>query len=146
MKKRLAILLGVVSLMMIAVLTGCGSSGTGAEIDYGNSELYTQEDMDQAIEMIEKEFGTWEGCELYNIRYASDDANSAENIKWMNELAGEKDIDQEFTQCIEFLSDFHSPAEPGEDTAWEADTDYTDWQWWLARTDGGEWQLMTFGY
>lgn len=27
------------------------------EIDYGNSELYTQEDMDAAIQVIEAEFG-----------------------------------------------------------------------------------------
>ena len=30
------------------------------EIDYGNSELYTQEDMDAAIQVIEAEFATWE--------------------------------------------------------------------------------------
>ena len=29
------------------------------EIDYGNSELYTQEDMDAAIQVIEAEFATW---------------------------------------------------------------------------------------
>ena len=27
-----------------------------------------------------------------------------------------------------------------------ADTEYTGWKWWLARSDGGEWKLMTWGY
>jgi len=37
-----------------------------------------------------------------------------------------------------------SPKEGG--GAWEPDYEYSDWQWWLARTDGGEWQLITWGY
>lgn len=50
----------------------------------------------------------------------------------------------EFTQCIEFVSDFHSPKAGG--GAWEMDYEYTAWQWWLARTDNGEWNLITWGY
>jgi D-alanyl-D-alanine carboxypeptidase len=55
---------------------------------------------------------------------------------------------QNYTQCIEFITDFHSPVEDEEvkDTAWEKDKEYTDYQWWLARTDGGEWELLTWGY
>ncbi len=30
--------------------------------------------------------------------------------------------------------------------AWTADEEYTDWQWWLARSDGGQWKLMSWGY
>ena len=29
--------------------------------------------------------------------------------------------------------------------AWEANEEYT-WSWWLARSEGGEWNLMTWGY
>ena len=66
--------------------------------------------------------------------------NTTGNIQWMNSLAE----DGSFTQVAEFLSDFHSPVEGG--GAWEADMEYTDWQWWLAREEGGDWQLMTWGY
>ena len=72
--------------------------------------------------------------------YAGDACNSAENIKWVNEITSGKN----FTQCIEFLSDFHSPVEGG--GAWEPDQEYTDWQWWLARTAGGDWELVSWGY
>ena len=58
----------------------------------------------------------------------------------MNNLSGGEPL----TQCIEFLSDFNSPREGG--GAWQADYEYNDWQWWLARTDGGSWQLLTWGY
>ena len=111
-----------------------------ASVDYGTSALYTKEDMDSAITLIKNEFSVWEGCELHSITYAGDDSNSAENIKWMNELGKDK----KYTQCIEFKSNFHSPVEGG--GAWEADQEYKDWQWWLAREDGGGWELLTWGY
>ena len=142
MKKAIAILL------LITVL--CGSAAcakkqkTEVSIDYGNSALYSKEDMDAAIAVIRKEFDTWDGCELHSISYGSDDACSAENIKWMNELEAANDAQETFSQCILFKSNFHSPKNGG--GAWNADQEYTDWQWWLARSDGGQWKLMSWGY
>lgn len=142
MKKAIAILL------LITVL--CGSAAcakkqkTEVSIDYGNSALYSKEDMDAAIAVIRKEFDTWDGCELHSISYGSDDACSAENIRWMNELEAANDAKENFSQCILFISDFHSPKNGG--GAWNADQEYTDWQWWLARSEGGSWKLMTWGY
>lgn len=46
-------------------------------------------------------------------------------------------------QCIAFNSSFRSPKKGG--STWQANEEYT-WQWWLARSEGGEWKLMTFGY
>lgn len=136
MKKGLVFFAAVI---MIFGLAACGDSTKDVVIDYGESDIYTESDMDAAIEQIEKEFATWEGCELHSISYTSDECNSEENIEWMNNIG-----DTEFTQCIEFISDFHSPKAGG--GAWEADFEYTAWQWWLARTDNGEWNLLTWGY
>lgn len=45
------------------------------------------------------------------------------------------------------MSQIHSPSGADtEGTAWEPDTDYEDYSWHLARTDGGEWKLLTWGY
>lgn len=30
--------------------------------------------------------------------------------------------------------------------SYTSDEEYTDWSWWLARSDDGEWKLMTYGY
>ena len=108
------------------------------------SELFTHEDIIDATDKVMEEFDSWKGCEFLDIRYAGDDASSDENLAWLNELnegAG-------YTQCMELLMDFHSPVEEEDlaGTAWEPDHDYTDYQWWLARTDGGEWTVVTFGY
>lgn len=112
------------------------------DFDYGESALYTREDMDEAIEEIIDEFDGWDGCVLKSLSYAGDECNNSENLAWMNSLKPEED----FTECIKFVSVFHSPAATDEPTAWNPDTDYTDWEWWLARTDGGDWMLVTWGY
>jgi len=110
-----------------------------AEDTLSVSDLYTAEDLADAEAKIREEFDTW-GCELLGLEYAGDDCCTDENLAWMNNLSGSGN----FTQCAEFLSDFTSPKEGG--GAWEPDYEYSDWQWWLARTDGGEWQLITWGY
>ena len=89
---------------------------------------------------IKCQFASWAGCELHSLRYAGDECNSAENIKWLNEL----DEGQNYVQVVEFLSDFHSPEFAY--GAWEENIEYTDYQWWLARTANGGWQLLTWGY
>ena len=110
------------------------------DINYGSSELYTIEEMDEAIALIYDEFYTWEGCELHSIEYAGDECNNEENLEWANSMVE----GQNFTQYIEFTSSFHSPVEGG--GAWEPDEEYEDYKWSLARADGGEWQLISWGY
>lgn len=102
--------------------------------------------MDTAIQLIQDEFAGWKGCELHSLRYTSDACNTSENIQWMNDLAKGQNLDVTFIQCIQFESDFHSPKNPKDQGAWNLDEEYTDWQWWLARTDKGDWKLMTWGY
>ena len=103
------------------------------------TKAFTQADMDAAIALIDAEFNTWKGCVMNSLRYAGDIENNAENLKWLSDLKGKK-----YTACMAFLSDFHSPVEGG--GAWEPDQDYNDYQWWLAREDGGSWELVTWGY
>lgn len=147
-------LAGLISAVLLLGLMGCGKKETADEpnkaaekpdvtIDYGESELYTKEELDDAIAVIEAEFSTWEGCELHSLTYGGDAACSDENIEWLNGLEM-KEQTEPFTQCILFSSSFHSPVEQRD--AWDADTEYEGWQWWLGRSDGGAWELVTCGY
>ena len=108
--------------------------------DYGTSELYTREQLEEAAVQVKCEFAKFAGCELHSLRYAGDECNTPENLAWMNSL----DEGKGYTQVCELITDFHSPVQGG--GAWEADKEYKDYQWWLARTDDGGWQLLTFGY
>lgn len=61
----------------------------------------------------------------------------------MNELRDEETSPEPFTQCVLFESSFHSPVEQRD--AWDADTEYEGWQWWLARSEGGAWTAPDMG-
>ena len=107
---------------------------------YGTSEIYTAEELAEAAIQIKCTFASWKGCELHTLRYAGDEADNAENLERLNavnEGAG-------YTHVAEFLTDFHSPAEAI--GAWEPDQEYKDYQWWLARTDDGGWEVVDWGY
>lgn len=132
---------------VLVLMTACGKTAAekaGATVDYGESQLYTREEMDKAIDLIFDEFNKWDGCKMGDIRYAGDDCNTPENIAWMSSLKDGK----KYTQCIEFYTDFHSPVEEEDllGTAWEPDEDYANYEWWLARKGDGGWDLVNWGY
>ncbi|MBQ9041379.1 MAG: M15 family metallopeptidase [Eggerthellaceae bacterium] len=110
--------------------------------DYGDSKLYTREELEEAAIQVKCSFAAWDGCELHSLRYAGDGCNTPENVKWLNEI----DEGAGYAQVVELLGDFHSPTTEDEPTAWNLDTEYTDYQWWLGRTEDGGWQLVTSGY
>lgn len=117
-----------------------GKDAPEVEIDLSGSELYTDEELFDAMLAIKCKFASWEGCELHSIRYAGDEAATEENTEWMNSLSEGAG----FTQVAEFLMDFHTSDDV--QGAWNADQEYEDYQWWLARTADGDWEIVTTGY
>lgn len=74
-------------IISMLTLTGCNESSiANVEIDYGQSDLYTQTDMDEAITLIKKEIKGWRIAKLHHVKYSSDDFNTTDNIAWLNEL------------------------------------------------------------
>ena len=124
--------------MTLEVYLGAAND-TDPAIDYGESTMFTEDELEEAAVQIKCKFASFEGCELHALRYAGDVCNTEENLAWLNELG-----EGNYVRVVEFLSDFHSPVEGG--GAWEEDTEYTDWQWWLARTEDDGWDLLTWGY
>ena len=110
-----------------------------AVVDYGTSAVYDEDEMREAVAAIRAQFDTWTGCELRSVRYAGDQCYNREGVAWLSSVGGGK----AYAQCIEFVSDFRS-GETGSGYC-EPNTDYTDYQWWLARTLGGEWELLSWG-
>jgi len=139
-------------MFLLAAICACGLVGCGEKadadvtIDYGDSGIYSKKEMDEAISLIMEEFSTWEGCELHSISYISDEESTSDkNLEWMNDFARGRNLgDNYYTQCIAFISDFHSPTTNS--GAWAEDYEYTDWNWWLARSEDGDWELLTWGY
>lgn len=118
-------------------------------IDYGNSKIFTQADMDFCIEIIKEQLKR-SNCTLHNVRYVGDEkSNSRENIKYLNELAESRNYKKKFTKCLLFMTDYQSPPDPHDEipTAWNYDSEYTDYSWYFGfyKVDG-EWKLLSSGY
>lgn len=108
-------------------------------IDLGHSEKYLKSELLEGMDLVRETIAGWEGVELHSIRYAGDEHCTAENLAWLNGHG-----DTSYTECALFQTDFHSPAE-GE-LALDPDAEYEDYGWWLARVDGGGWELVDSGY
>ena len=139
MGKRIAVLLAAVT---AAGLAGCGRDVFS--ISFVDSEYYSYEDMETAVNAIEEEFQSFNGCDMKEVYYAGDDAVTTDNLDWMNELGEAKGLGT-FDEVIEFKSNFHT-SRFGVTGGFNANTDYKDWEWWLARKRDGEWHVVTSGY
>ena len=117
-----------------------GKKAVDVTIDLGKSEIFSEEDLREAVVQIKCAFASWEGCELHSIRYASDECCTDEKLTWLNGLSE----DGNYTQAAEFLMNFHSPKE--QVLAWEADTEYTDFEMWLARGEDSGWEIVLQSY
>lgn len=108
--------------------------------ELGSSEIYSQEDLQEAAAIVCDTIASWDRIELNSIRYAGDESVTPENLRWMNQL----NPGSGYEEVMELLTDFHTPEDAA--GAWEPDADYLDYQWWLARAKGGDWELLTWGY
>ena len=112
---------------------------TDVVIDYGTSEIFTQEELEEAAVQIKCKFASWKGCELHRLTYAGDEVNTEEIIDWLNSLSEDAD----YTKAAKFLAEFRTPAEGYEDL--EPDKDYTDYPWWLGVKEDGSWDIACCG-
>ncbi len=126
--KRIVIL----ALCVFILVISCGCSGVkNAVIDYGDSKIYTHEDMDQAISVIKNEISNLKGYnKLENLEYAGDEM-SQENIPYCNSLSE----DVEYDECIVFNSSLKTSLTGSNN----------HWSWYLARLKNGDWDLLTYG-
>lgn len=135
MKKRFAM---VLALSLVLALAGCAGNLDNVAVDYGDSALYTQAEIGQAVQVVKDTFRTFNGCTLHSLSYAGDERSEAE-LDYYNAALE----DAAYISCIVLNSSFHSPKNGG--GAWEANTEYT-WNWILAKESGGDWTLISYGY
>lgn len=114
----------------------------GVKIDYGNSNLYSKEQLTELVKQIKCNFANegWCGCELKSIRYAGDEFNTKEEINRVSS----GDSGKKYTSVAKFLVDFHTPKETL--GAFETDFDYNDYSFWLACDSEGSWDIVDYGY
>lgn len=127
---------GLFALIVLA-LCACGGKVDDAIIHTSGSELYTQEEITAAIDVIKKEFQEeWSGCTLTEIYYAGDEL-SQEYQDWADRNGAD--------EVIVLLSSFDVDSSGG-DGSLNPNSTYANWNWILVRTNKGPWKHVDHGY
>jgi len=142
--KRMKGMSKFVAVFMIAILTagmlgGCSRGGDAGNvsIDVGTSQLYSEEDVNDAMNAAIRQFRKgFEACTMTRIWYDEEKTRKA-----AEEWAADNDADE----GIVLYSDFEVD-ESGRNPSLNPGQTYTRWQWVLVRDKGEKWRLVTWGY
>lgn len=109
------------------------------------SEAISPQDSCFAFKTITQKLFEW-NCTPIRVQFGGDELNNQENIAYMNELARANGYEEKFSACMVFFSDFRSPKDNGQLSAWNFDSVYKNWQWYFGFYSDGTWKLLTWGY
>lgn len=125
-------------LILIFSFVGCRRGNVRyLETTIGDSDIYTREDIEKAIDVVSKFFQKeFEGCTLRTMEY-----NEPETIRRAKEWAEQYDAEE----AIVLISSFYV-APNGGDGSLNPGSTYENWQWILTRNSGEAWTLQTWGY
>lgn len=127
------LLTGIVIFLIPQPFSGLYAGDTSlVEVRQTPSDLYTQDEINNAIEVIKREFENWNGCKLHLIYYAGDDV-CAEETK------------NRGVQTMVLLSDF-TAVNPGGDSGLNSNHTYHNWNWILIKNEKGQWEHIDHGY
>ena len=132
MKKILLLLLIFVLLLS---LTSCGTLNF-VDIEEFSSEIYTDRDIADAMEVVLEEFQGKTDRILLKLSYAGD-AELADYKDWADRNGADDVIVFLTDYYVSFFSDT-----PTQNTA----SEYENWKFILVRSDGGEWEIVDQGY
>ena len=133
-------IMSIFTVIIIAATIFCGCGRVAdVKVDIGESKNYTENDRNKVAEDIKEIFyKNYDRCTLHTIKYAGDEW-SKEDLSYCKELRS-----KEYTECMVFLTDFHSPKENGPDDAWNEDEEYT-YNWHFAKEKSGNWEYICAG-
>lgn len=137
MRKRMILL--TVILVICMVLCACSRGGNASEVQMitGDSELFTQREIEQAMETAMNHFRReFDGCTMTKIEY-NESKSKAAALEWA--------VSYEADEAIVLYSSFDVDASGG-DGSLNPNSSYHNWQWILTRDAGGNWVLRTWGY
>lgn len=130
----------ILLLLIVFAFSGCSNRMANTKIDLGKSEVFTYQDLEAAANIIFNEIKTWNSVStVYSISYCGDRESSGQ-LDYCKSLS-----EKQYTQCVVFESSFKS-AGSSRSEGFNPNSMYDGWCWYLARTDGGEWELLTWGY
>ncbi|MBQ9680246.1 MAG: hypothetical protein IJV48_06150 [Ruminococcus sp.] len=136
-----------ICIVLILSLCACGDVSRVQVIDVP-SQLYTQEDIRAAIEVIKSDFAQdWDHCSLLSIQYAGDELMTECYTDDTNEFESLPEMYDADEAIILYSAFYVSPAaEYDVENTLAVDTTYEYWKWILVRDKGGTWRHVDHGY
>ena len=126
----------VLCILSALTLSACGGDISEVSTPEVESQVYSQEDINSAVNIIKKEFQrNWAGCTLTEIRYAGDELTE-KHQEWCDR----NDADE----VIVLLSSFDVDSSGG-DGSLNPDSTYEDMKWILVRSNGEKWKYVAHG-
>lgn len=134
MKKYVLLFL---SCLFILGLTACGGNVNTATVQRVDSDIYTEQEIESAIEVTKTYFKLhFSGCTLTEISYAGDEYTND-----FSDWAERNDADD----VIVLISSF-DVGPSGGDGSLNPNSTYSNWNWILVRDEGGSWKHVDHGY
>ncbi len=110
-----------------------------AEVDYRTSQIFTREDMDEAVAVLKEEYkgmAHFEGCRLDEIVYDGDEICT-------RELEDLKERNSDYDECILFKTYSTRSMIQRFRGDWSSEEDM--FIFWLGRKAGGNWEVINAG-
>ena len=104
-------------------------------VEYGSSEIYSQEEIKRAVECVKDDFRSFRGCKLFSLSYAGDERVQREAERQLRQGS-------RYEEFMVIHAAFLSPIFGG--GAWNAAFMYP-WDWILGRNAGGDWAVIGKG-
>ena len=120
-----------VVIMVVISLSGCGITFAARKV-YDKSEIYSKEDIREAMNVVFDEFSGFEGAVLLKLEYDEEFSN-----KQMRFNTKQYDCDEAIVLRSKFLS-----LVKAEGKKWNI----VKWDWILVRCEGENWEFKSCGY
>lgn len=127
-----------VILLILSLLAGCTKGDiSNVRTILGESVVYTPKEITDAMDVAIARFQSdFEGCSLLTMEYIEESSQSSAT-EWAETYGAD--------EAIVLLSSF-DVAQKGADGGLTPGHTYRNWQWVLVRSQGGSWELKTWGY
>lgn len=107
----------------------------GIEIDYWTSDIFSNEEIDEVMNLVLNTYETWSSHpQVYKMYYDSDEMSLYE-LNYFEESLWLK-----FDKCLRIYSNFYMDLDEPENT-FQTD-DITDYSWTACKYEWGEWDLV----
>jgi len=145
MKKKLFAVFAIV--VICFAFSACNQGGgktSNVEIEIGDSEKFTKEEIEEAIDCAKKKFVDFEGCELLQLWYDETKSDSFAEGYMTGGRGSDNGVSTE--NVIVLLSNFKVDSSGG-DGSFNPDSTYTNWNWILIRDNKtAKWKVDDWGY